>query len=135
MTVVEVTALVTLFNQMLGQSTTTILSAMADNSRMASERWAHHDAQLAENTKRVTDRFASIDAELQTTANALAAWLSKEHDEDVRMDARIKPITGSVSWLVLHWKELALLLLGIATFVNLILNSLQVGIIDPHLQF
>jgi hypothetical protein len=145
MSVVEVTALVTLFNQMLQGSTASILAAMAANSAAASERWqkheADHAADLADATRRITDHFAlhearmkAIDKRIDESGNLLTDHLDKEREEDVRMEARVKPITRSVGWLVDHWKELALLLLGIATLINLILNSLQVVYIDPHVH-
>ena len=124
----EVTALVGLFQGMLSGTENRILAAMADNSRAAGERWAKHDAELAANTARVTARFLDLDARLQTTADTLQAYLSREHDDDVAMQARIQPIRGSIAWLWLHWKELALFLLGLATLVNVMLNALQVAI-------
>jgi len=134
MTVAEVTALVTLFNQMLGTSTSTILAAMAENSRAAESRWAKHDADRVVDTQRVVDRFTEQDSRIELLETALKAWIAKEHDEDVAMDARIKPITGSLQWVVSHWTQLALLIIFAATLVNLLLNSVQVGFVDPTLH-
>jgi hypothetical protein len=145
MSVVEVTALVTLFNQMLQGSTASILAAMAANSAAASERWqkheADHAADLADNTRRITDHFAlhenrikGLDTRIDSTDETVQGILDKEHDDDVRMDARVRPITRSAQWLTDHWKDVALLLLGLAAIVNVILNSMQVWFIDPHLQ-
>lgn len=134
MTVVEVTALVTLFNQMLGTSTSTILAAMAENSRAASERWQKHDADRVTDTQRVVDRFTEQDRRILTIETTLETWLAKEHDEDVAMDARIRPITGTANWVVAHWTQIALVILFLATMLNLILNSVQVGLVDPTLH-
>jgi anti-sigma-K factor RskA len=109
----EVTALVGLFQGMLMGTESRILAAMADNSRAAAERWAKHDAELAANTERVTKRFAELDSRLETTAAALKSYLDREHDDDIRMDARIRPIRGSIGWLWAHWRDVVLLTIGL----------------------
>ena len=124
---VEVTALVGLFQGMLSGTENRILAAMADNSRMAGERWAKHDAELAANTVRVTNRFAQIDSQLQTTATALQAYLDREHDDDVRMDARIRPLRGSFGWLWANRKDIALLGIGILALANILLDGVLGG--------
>ena len=123
----EVTALVGLFQGMLSGTENRILAAMADNSRMAGERWAKHDAELAANTVRVTNRFAQIDSQLQTTATALQAYLDREHDDDVRMDARIRPLRGSFGWLWANRKDIALLGIGILALANILLDGVLGG--------
>jgi hypothetical protein len=113
LTASEITGLIGLFQVMLDKTEANIVKVMEGNSARATERWAKHDAELAANTKRVTDRFEDIDAKLQLTADALEAHLDREHDEDVRNDARIRPIRGSLAWLWIHWRDIVLLVIGV----------------------
>jgi len=131
MTAAEITSLVSLFQGMLLATESRILAAMADNSRAASERWARHDEELTRNTQRVTDRFAAIDARLQHTTDALTTHLDRERIDDERMDARIRPIRGSLAWLWLHWRDLLLLAIGLAAAGTFLVESFG-RVLGPH---
>jgi hypothetical protein len=131
LTASEITGLIGLFQTMLDKTEGRILDAMAGNSERATERWAKHDAELERNTKRVTDRFAQIDARLQTTVDTLQAHLDREHDDDIRMDARIRPIRGSLAWLWAHWRDVVLLMIGLIALGTFAVEAFG-RVLGPH---
>ena len=120
-----VTSLVALFQTMLLATEKRILDAMAENSHAAADRWKKHDDELERNTQRVTERFVALDARLQTTADALAAHLDAERVEDIRMDARIRPIRGSIAWLWIHWRDVVLLTIGLIALGTFLIDALS----------
>ena len=116
----EITGLIGLFQTMLDRTERNILDRLDANAAGASERWAKHDAELDANTKRITARFEAVESAIATTTQALKVHLDREHEEDVRMDARIRPIRGSLGWLWAHWRDIVLLVIGLiaaGTFV------------------
>lgn len=132
LTASEITGLIGLFQTMLDKTEANIVKVMEGNSERATERWAKHDLELAANTKRVTDRFAAIDARLQLTADALQAHLDREHEEDIRMDARIRPIRGGLGWLWAHWRDIVLLVIGVIAAGTFVVEAFG-RVLGPHL--
>jgi hypothetical protein len=115
-------ALVSHITGLLSEMEGRILDRLSDNAKGASDRWAKHDRELEQNTKRVVDRFEIIEADLLTVSNCLKAHLDKEHDEEVRTNARVRPVLTVAQLLVKNWKSIALLifaLLGILGWAGL----------------
>jgi hypothetical protein len=131
LTAAEITGLIGLFQTMLDKTEGRILDAMADNSERATERWAKHDRELEANTRRVAERFAAVDARLQATVGTLQELLDREHDDDVRMDARIRPIRGSLAWLWGHWRDIVLLIIGLIAMGTFLVESFG-RVLGPH---
>ena len=94
-------------------STHTIMARLDENSRGASDRWRLHDEQLADNTRRVVTRFEAIERAMLTTEQALRQHLDAQHDEDLVMQARVRPVRLGVAWMVAHWKDLAILAVAV----------------------
>jgi hypothetical protein len=128
---VEVTNLVNLFQTMLLAMEQRLVAKMDDNSRMASERWAAHDRDFETSTRLAAARMEEIEKSILTVETSLNAHLKRERDEDIRMDARIRPITGSLSWLWLHWRDIVLLVIGIIAAGTFIVESFG-RILGPH---
>ena len=112
LTATDVTAIVGLMSGMLDRMESRIIARLDDNSRLASERWSKHDAELTANTARVIKRFETIEGELLTVSNCLKGHLDREHDEDVATDARLRPIKGIGGWFVANWKDVLILIVG-----------------------
>lgn len=113
MSVTEVTGLVNLINTQLALMEGRLSAKMDDNSRLATERWIKHDQELATNTKRIVERFEEIEGSLLTVERALEAHLDKEHDEEVAMEARVKPVKSIAGWFWKNWRDLLLLFIGL----------------------
>lgn len=113
MTVSEVTGLVNLFNNQLALMEGRLVNKMDDNSRLASERWVRHDAELDRNTKRIVARFEAIEGSILTIEKTLNAHLDKEHDEEIATEARVKPVKNVAGWFWRNWRDLLLLFIGL----------------------
>jgi hypothetical protein len=109
----DMLALLTRIDDMLGKMEGRIMERLSVNFAAEADRWRRHDEELTKNTKRVVDRFEVIEAELLTVSNCLKAHLEKEHDEQVRTDARVKPVRTVALIVVQNWKSIALLILAL----------------------
>ena len=131
LTASEITGLIGLFQTMLDAMEGRIIERLDANSRGASDRWRKHDEELAANTKRVVERFEKVEAAIATTTKVLQAHLDREHEEDVRMDARIRPIRGTVGWLWAHWRDVVLLIIGVIAAGTFIVEAFG-RVLGPH---
>ena len=113
LTSAEITGLIGLFQTMLDRTERNILDRLEFNSRGAADRWRKHDDELTANTARVVARFEKVEASIDVTSKALQAHLDREHEDDIRMDARVRPVQIGVAWAAGHWKDIAILLVGI----------------------
>jgi hypothetical protein len=123
MTVTEVTGLVNLFNGMLLSMEGRLIDKMDDNSRLAAERWAKHDAELSANTKRVVERFEKTEAAILVLEESLSVHLRREHDEDIANEARVKPVKTVVGFLWAHWRDLVLLFIGLFALMTFLVDA------------
>lgn len=127
MSAAEVTQLVSLMQGMLDRVERNILDRLDDNARTDAERWRRHDEEFAASLKRTSDRFERVEASIVKTTLSLEALLSREHDDDVRMDARIRPLRGSLAWLWASRRDLVIVGIGLgvlATFLADILGPI-----------
>jgi hypothetical protein len=131
LTSAEITGLIGLFQTMLDRTERNILDRLDDNSRGAAARWAKHDEELATNTRRVVERFEKVEAAIVTTTEALRAHLDREHDEHVRMDARLSPIRGSVAWLWDQRRDIVILLIGLGVLATFVVEAFG-RVLGPH---
>ena len=120
LTATDVTALVGLMSGMLDRMESRIIARLDDNSRLASERWQKHDAELEANTRRVVKRFEVIEGELLTVSNCLKGHLDKEHDEAVTTSARVRPVKTVLGWAIVNWKNIALLVIAALTALGIL---------------
>lgn len=109
----DVTALVGLMSGMLDRMETRIIARLDENSIRATERWKKHDDELEANTKRIVDRFEKIEADLIDVSRCIHGHLAKEHDEEVALQARVKPVRTIGLWLAMNWRSLLLALLAL----------------------
>lgn len=118
MTVTEVTGLVQLFNNQLLAMEGRLVAKMDDNSRLASDRWVKHDRDLDANRKILIDRFEKLEEAILTVEKTLQAHLDKEHDEELVVQARIKPVKSLLDYTVRNWRTIALWVMLILTFAG-----------------
>lgn len=91
-----------------------IIDRLNSNAAGAADRWKKHDEELAANTKRVVERFEAIEAELLEVSRCLHGHIAKEHDEEVAMQARVKPVRTFGLWMAQNWRSIMLALLALA---------------------
>lgn len=98
---------------LIAGSTQTIVSRIDAMERSENDRWRLHDEELERNRTTVTSKFLKIEAQLDAHIKIANDRWAKEHDDDVRMDARVRPVQIGVAWAVNHWKDIVILLVGI----------------------
>jgi hypothetical protein len=131
LTSAEITGLIGLFQTMLDRTERNILDRLDDNSRGATARWTKHDEDAAAKEARTAARFLKIETALDTTVATLQAHLDREHDEDIRMDARIRPIRGSLAWLWNQRRDIVIVLIGLGVLATFLVESFG-RIVGPH---
>ena len=131
LTAPEITALIGLFQGMLDRTERNILDRLDENSRGATMRWTKHDDELAANTRRITVRFEKVENAIDVTTKALEAHLDREHDEDIRMDARIRPIRGSIAWVWQQRRDIVIVLIGLGVFATFLVEAFGRAL-GPH---
>jgi hypothetical protein len=124
LTAAEITGLIGLFQQMLGETEKRILAALAANSKGAADRWQLHDTEQTLHREAIAGRFAKLES-------ALTAHLDRQHDEDVAMDARIRPIRGSLAWVWAQRRDIVIVLIGIGVLATFLVESFN-RILGPH---
>ena len=117
LSVADATGLIAAMASLLNTSTQTILAQLAQNSAGAAERWKIHDAELERNRAAIVARFLVIETALDEHLQVANAHFAKEHDEDIVMDARIRPVKTGAAWLVANWRSILLLLFGSLGFL------------------
>jgi len=127
MSIIEVTGLVNMFAGMLDRMEQRIIARLDDNSRMASERWAKHDQELERNREAVVARFLAIEKGLDDHLTVANERWAKEHDEDVRMDARVQPVKNGIRYAMIHWRTIVLFVLIFLTMIGVIFNAININ--------
>ena len=125
MSVAEVTGLVNLFTSMLATSTAQIIARIDANSSAESERWRKHDAELDRNREQVVERFLKVENALDRHLQVANAHFTKEHDEDLVMDARVRPVRVSLAYVAGHWKTVLLVLLSVLGLMGVWLDVIR----------
>lgn len=129
MSVTEVTGLVQLFNNQLIAMEGRLVAKMDDNSRMASERWVKHDHDAERILIDIEERFQKMQVEFQKEIKAVADGLkehvdianahwSKEHDDEVRLNARLTPVKGLLAYVQRNWKTILLVMMSLLAVIG-----------------
>jgi len=125
MTVSEVTGLVNLFTSMLSTSTAQIIGRIDDNARVETERWTRHDVDLERNREAIVARFLKVETALDSHLMVANIHFAKEHDEDLVMDARVRPVRSAGDWLARNWRTILLFIFGILALLGFSGETLQ----------
>ena len=94
-----------------------IISRLDLNAVGAADRWRLHDEQLERNTALVTAKFVEIEERLDAHLVIANAHFGRQHDDDIAMDARVRPVRIGAAWAGSHWKDIAILAVGILGFL------------------
>jgi hypothetical protein len=126
--VVEATSLIAAVATLISSSTATIMARLDALERGETTRWRLHDEELERNRATITAKFEKIETELAAeivrVEQALEAHLvvanahfAREHDDDLVMQARIRPVRTAGQWIVKNWKTIALVIALITTTI------------------
>lgn len=121
----DVTSLVQLFNVMLNAMEGRIVRKIDDYAHSESRRWEEHAADVQRLTESWTTRAIAIETTIADLERRLDDHLDKEHDEEVRADARIRPVKTVAEWFVFHWRDLVILGIGIIALLGFLGDTLS----------
>ena len=111
--VLDVTALIAIFGNMLDRTERNILARLDANSQGAAERWRLHDEQLARDRKAVIDRFTAHEDRINGIDAAMQEHHRLAHEEQIATDARVKPVKTVAEWVWANWRTVLLLVVAI----------------------
>lgn len=109
----EVLQIISMFREMLTATEGRILSAMGEHSKTEATLWAKHDAQLASDSKKIIDRFERIEHDLEVLTLAVGDHHRLEHEAKLIMEARVRPIRGSIAWIWANRRDIIIIVIGI----------------------
>lgn len=120
----EAASMIAAVATLVAGSTATIMARLDENSRAAADRWKLHDDELSRNRIAITAKFEKVEKELQVEIEILEkelaahlvvanAHFAREHDDDLVMQARVRPVQIGLQWAVNHWKDIVILVIGV----------------------
>ena len=111
--VADAAALIAAVATLVSGSTQTIMARLDENARGATERWRLHDEELSRNRASITAKFLKIETALDDHTTVANAHFAREHDDDLVMQARVRPVQIGVAWAANHWKDIVILGVGL----------------------
>jgi len=121
----DITALIGLINGMLGSMEARIIERLAENSRGAETRWEAHDRASERTIAAIREEIGVVRSELVTLSRAVADHHTKEHDQELVLQARVRPIVSTTRWLVTNWPKALALMFGILGFFALLFDLFE----------
>jgi len=112
-TVVEATSLITAVATLVSGSTATIMARLDALERGEMKRWQLHDEELERNRLAITAKFLAVEERLDAHMVVANAHFGRQHDDDIAMDARVRPVRIGVAWAASHWKDIAILAVAV----------------------
>lgn len=106
-----ISALIQSFVSMVGGMEGRLADQIRENAAASKERWGRWEGEF-NSYKVATDRRVEI-VEVQ-----LKKHLDREHDDDLILRARIKPVQTTVGWLVKNWRTVLLLIVSILALIG-----------------
>lgn len=125
MTVSDVTGLVHLFNGMLVSMEGRLIAKIDETSRLAAERWAAHDLERLTFRELDAKRFEKLEQAIFTVEITLKQHLDKERDEDLVLDARVRPIKSVGGYIIHNWRTLLLAILAVLAILGITSEAAQ----------
>jgi len=116
-TVVEAASLITSVALLVSTSTATIMARLDALERGEMKRWQLHDDELERNRAAITAKFLNVEERLDAHMVIANQHFAREHDDDVRMDARVRPVRIGFAWLGSNYKNVLISLFAILGFL------------------
>ena len=113
----ETATLLTLIDARLARMEDRIIARLDLNAAGAAERWRLHDEQSDLAVETITAKFVALGERLDAHMVVANAHFARQHDDDLVMQARVRPVRVGVAWAATHWKDIAILLVGILGFL------------------
>ena len=113
----DMLALVAHITGLLSEMEGRIMGRLAGNADAATERWRLHDAASDATIGGIREEIGILRADFTEHLKVANAHFAKEHDEEVAMDARVRPVRSTLAWTVEHWGQILLFLFGLLGFL------------------
>lgn len=104
-----VTTLIHSFASMMTAMEARITDQIKDNATASKERWSRWEQEFR-------DYRTATDRRIATLEDSVHAHHTKEHEEEIRLEARVKPIKGTVAWFWRNWRDLLIIAIGLMAF-------------------
>jgi len=112
-------ALVAHITGLLGEMEGRIMARLSDNATGAEARWKLHDIASERTIAGIREEVGVLRSELNSHLIVANAHFAKEHDDQVALEARVRPVVGTARWLVTNWPKVLALMFGILGFFAL----------------
>ena len=109
----ETATLLTLIDARLARMEDRIIARLDLNAAGAAERWRLHDEQSDLAVETITAKFVALGERLDAHMVVANAHFARQHDDDIAMDARVRPVRIGVAWAASHWKDIAILAVAV----------------------
>ena len=109
----ETATLLTLIDARLARMEDRIIARLDLNAAGAAERWRLHDEQSDLAIETITAKFVALGERLDAHMVVANAHFARQHDDDLVMQARVRPVQIGVAWAASHWKDIAILAVAV----------------------
>ena len=116
----DITALIGLINGMLASMEGRIMDRLSKNATSDEARWEKHDLVSERTIGAIREEIGVLRADFKAHLTVANAHFAKEHDDQLVLDARVRPVKTTVQWLVGNWPKVLALLFGILGFLALL---------------
>lgn len=114
MTAGDVTALISVFQNMLDRSEQRIIARLDQNSTTGAERWMLHEKEHGA----IEVRMSKHEADFETFRDKAIAVYDHYHEQEVAEEARLQPFKLSAQWLWTNWRTILLLLVALVAILG-----------------
>ena len=109
----ETATLLTLIDARLARMEDRIIARLDLNAAGAAERWRLHDEQSDLAVETITAKFVALGERLDAHVVVANAHFARQHDDDLVMQARVRPVRIGAAWAASHWKDIAILAVAV----------------------
>jgi hypothetical protein len=84
-----------------------------DNAHAAETRWTRWEADSKAYREAMDGRVRELETWRQEHMEKVRAWQQQEHDEEIRSDARVRPVLTAVQYVSHNWRTILLIIVSI----------------------
>lgn len=121
----DMLALVAHITGLLSEMEGRIMDRLSDNASGAEARWVKHDLASERTIGGIREEIAVLRADFVEHLRVANAHFTKDRDEDLIADARVKPVKTILGWAIANWKNIALLVIAVLTALGILGGELR----------
>lgn len=116
-----IAVLIQSFATMIGKMEDRITGRITENAEASKERWQRWEAEFKAYQATNDHRVALVEGQIRD-------YLAREHDDDVRNDARVRPVKTLAGWVWGNWRDIVLLAIALIALVTVALESIGAAV-------